>query len=1021
MKISELAVRNYQFTIIVFLMLVVLGIISFIKIPQAEDPEFPIPIFPVIAVYPGASPVDIEQLVVDRIEKSINELEDLKRIKTEIKDGVAVVVVEFTGESDPDKKYDEILRQLNSLRPSMPEGLYSLEAIKIQAGNTNIIQSAIVSESVPYEILGRYAEELRDLISSVPGVRKAEALAYPAREIKVNIDLRKMAQLKLTISRIIAAIQSENTNIPAGSIDVGSRKFNIRTTGGYQSPEDIRNTIIGADNGHVIYLKDVAEVSWGIEDPKYYGRYNGERAAFVIASMKEGFNIHRVRNSIYEVYDDFEKKLPAGLRLERGFDQSQNVRRKLTRLEKDFLFAFLLVLVTLLPLGFRASGTVLFSIPLSLMIGVTGLYFTGFSINQLSIVGGVIALGLLVDDSIVVIENISRWVREGKDPSEAAIGATRQIGTAVLGCTATLIFAFLPLMFLPGMAGKYMRSLPTTIAFVVTGSLFVALTIIPFIASRTLRGNADPRGNIVLRAYHRVINFTYSRALHWSLNNPVKTVTGAALLFVVSLFLIKVIGFSLFPKAGIPQFLITVETPRGSNINETDKAVRFVESILKGRPEVKYFMSNIGKGNPMIYYNSFQKSGQTTLGEVMCEIKPEFLSRLQPFVDWLRDTLNTYPNAKIYVNEFENGMPVDAAIAVRLTGKDLDTLHKYAGIIEDTLRSTPGTIYIKNPLSQSLTDIKVAVNSEKAGMLGIPSVEVDRTIRLALAGIETGKFRDSDGKEYPIMVEQIHRKGSDADKLNNIYVASLTGAMIPLAQIARIEFSDSPTLIQHYNRDRSITVSASVMSGYNTDRLTRQILEKLKRLKLPDGYRLIPAGEIESRRESFAGIWAAILIAVFGIFIILLLEFKTFKGTLIVLSVIPLGIIGGILMLYLTGNTLSFAAAVGFVALIGIEIKNSILLVDFTNQLREEGVPLDEAIQKAGEIRFLPVVLTTLTAVGGLLPIALSGSALYSPLAFVIIGGLITSTLFARLVTPVMYKLIPPEILNVNKNDTVSD
>lgn len=263
------------------------------------------------------------------------------------------------------------------------------------------------------------------------------------------------------------------------------------------------------------------------------------------------------------------------------------------------------------------------------------------------------------------------------------------------------------------------------------------------------------------------------------------------------------------------------------------------------------------------------------------------------------------------------------------------------------------------------------------------------------------------------MVRQVHRGGADIDRLNSIYIASLTGSLVPLSQIARVEFSDSPTVIQHYNRERSITVSASVMTGYNTDRLTRQVLEKLYQLKLPDGYRIIPAGELESRRESFAGIWSAILIAVFGIFTILLLEFKTFKGTLIVLSVIPLGIIGGILMLYITGNTLSFAAAVGFVALIGIEIKNSILLVDFTNQLREEGVSLDEAIQKAGEIRFLPVVLTTLTAVGGLMPIALSGSALYSPLAYVIIGGLITSTLFARLVTPVMYKLIPPEIKTV--------
>jgi multidrug efflux pump subunit AcrB len=1010
MKISELAVRNYQFTIVVFLMLIALGVYSFIKIPQAEDPEFPISIFPVIAIYPGASPVDIEQLVVDKVEKSLNELEDIKSIKTEIKDGVAVVVIEFSADTDPDKKYDEILRQMNSIRPSLPQDLYSLETLKIQAGNTNIIQSALVSDSSSYSELRKYALDLKDEISPVPGVRKAEAVAYPEQELQIAIDLPKIAQLHITVSQIIGAIQSENANIPGGSIEVGSKKFNIKTSGSYQSLEEVKRTIVGSNMGQVVYLKDVADVSWSDEDLKYYGRYNGENAVFIIANMKTGQNIHEMRNNIYKVYDSFEKKLPAGLRLERGFDQSQNVKNKLGRLEKDFLFAFLLVLITLLPLGFRASGIVMISIPLSIMIGITGLYLVGFSINQLSIVGAVIALGLLVDDSIVVVENISRWVRGGAKPFEAAINATKQIGPAVIGCTATLIFAFLPLMFLPGMAGKYMRVLPTSVTFIVLGSLFVAITIIPFIASLIFRGDVDPRGNIVLRGFHKGIDFTYGKALQWSLKNPLKTVTFAALFFFASLFLINLIGFSLFPKAGLPQFFITIETPRGSNIRETDKAVKFVESVLAGKKEIKYYMANIGKGNPMIFYNSFQKSAQTILGEVMVELKPESQKEIVRFIDHLRDTLNSYVNARIYVYEFENGMPVDAAIALRLVGDNLDSIKSYTGKIEGIIRSNEGTIYIKNPLSQSLTDIQIVINTEKAGVFGIPAVEIDRTIRLALAGIIAGKYRDANGKEYSINVRLPKGEANTLESLDKIYISSLSGAQIPLSQLARIEFSNSPTLIQHYNKERSMTVSSFVKTGYSTDRVTKQILAKVDELKLPEGFKLIPSGEIESRKESFGGIGTAILVAIFGIFAILILEFKTFKSTIIVLSVIPLGIIGGLLMLYFTGYTLSFAAAVGFVALIGIEIKNSILLVDFTNQLRQQGTPLDEAIIKAGEIRFLPVLLTTLTAIGGLLPIALGRSALYSPLAWVIVGGLVTSTLLARLVTPVMYKLIPPRV-----------
>ncbi|NSW93226.1 MAG: efflux RND transporter permease subunit [Bacteroidales bacterium] len=1010
MKISELAVRNHQFTIVIFLMLIALGIYSFLKIPQSEDPEFPISIFPVIAVYPGASPSDIEELVVDEIERALNELEDIKRIKTEIKDGVAIIVVEFSADTDPDRKYDEILQKMNDIRPYLPQDLYSLEVMKIQAGNTNIIQSALVSESASYDDLRKLANELKDRLSAVPGVKKAEIFACPEKELTIEVDLAKLSRLRIPVTRIISAIQSENANIPGGSIEAGPLKFNVVTSGNFESVDDVRQIVVGSSAGGLVYLKDVAEVNWGTEELKYYGRFNGEKALFITANMKRAQNIHKVRNSIYSLYDEFEKDMPSGIRLERGFDQSQNVKSKLGRLEKDFLFAFLLVLITLMPLGFRASGIVMTSIPLSILIGVSGLYLVGFSINQLSIVGAVIALGLLVDDSIVVVENISRWVREGTRPFDAAIKATRQIGTAVLGCTATLILAFLPLMFLPGMAGKYMRTLPTSVTFIVLGSLLVALTIIPFLASLVFRGDVDPRGNKILRGLHKAIDFTYGRALKWSLENPVKTVVLAGILFFSSLFLIRLIGFSLFPKAMLPQFLITVETPRGSNINETDRAVRFVESVLAGKQEVNYFMSNIGKGNPMIYYNEFQKSGQSTLGEILCEIKRQKLPEISQFIEELRDTLSNFPNARIYVSEFENGMPVDDAIAIRITGDNLDSLKIYAGKVEDIIRSHNGTTYIRNPLSQSLTDIRLEINSEKAGLLGIPVAEIARTVRISLAGLIAGKFRDSDGKEYNINVRLSENKEDQFSVFERIFVSSLSGAQVPLSQVARLRFSASPTLIQHYNRNRAITVSSSVRTGFNTDKVTKEILAELEKLRLPENYRLIPAGEIESRKESFAGIGTAIIIAVFGIFAVLILEFKTFRSTLIVISVIPLGIIGGLLMLWITGYTLSFAAAIGFVALIGIEIKNSILLVDFTNQLRQKGEPLDEAILKAGEIRFLPVILTTFTAIGGLLPIALGKSSLYSPLAYVIIGGLITSTLLARLVTPVMYKLIPPEV-----------
>jgi multidrug efflux pump subunit AcrB len=565
-------------------------------------------------------------------------------------------------------------------------------------------------------------------------------------------------------------------------------------------------------------------------------------------------------------------------------------------------------------------------------------------------------------------------------------------------------------MFLPGMAGQYMLVLPVTVVYVILGSLFVALTIIPFASSHLLKPTDNPHGNSILRILNKGIDFTYARALQWSLRYPMHTVIIAAILFIGSLGLVPVVGFSLFPKAGMKQFLITIETPKGSTISETDKAVRFVESVVSKKPNIVYYMSNIGKGNPMIYYNTFQKSEQNSLGEVLCEMTSKSQPEITRFLDELRDTLNAYVNARIYVYEFENGSPVDAPIALRVVGDNLDSLQSLSHRIEDIMKTVSGTIYVKNPLSQSLTDMKINVNREKAGIFGIPAIEIDRTVRLALAGINAGNFREQDGTEYPINLRLPREEGKTLESLQHIYVSSLSGEQIPLTHLSSVEFASSPTLIEHYGKERCVTLSSFVKTGYNTDKVTREILSRINDIQLPNGYKVIPTGEIQSRQESFAGIGSAILIAVFGIFAILILEFRTFKGTLIVLSVIPLGIVGGILMLFMTGYNLSFAAAVGFVALIGIEIKNSILLVDFTNQLRQQGTPLNEAIIKAGEIRFLPVLLTTFTAIGGLLPIALSGSGMYSPLAWVIIGGLITSTLLARLVTPVMYKLMPPEV-----------
>lgn len=1010
MTIAGFAVKRYQFTVVLFLMLAVLGLASWNRIPRAEDPVFPIPIYTVVAVYPGATPVDMEQLVVDKIEPRLRSLEHVRKLTSRAEDGLAVVIVEFDPEVDADRKEDEVVREINALRPDLPSALARLDVKRSSSTNVSILQAAIVSETAPYAQLDSLAKLLEDRLTRVRGIKKSERWAAPDRQLQVNVDLERLARLGITPGQLLQAVASDNATIPGGSVDAGARRFNLTPKGRYRTLDEVRQTVIASGPTGVARLRDMADVRWGYDDPAHLGRWNGKRAVFVTAALQDGFNISEVHTRMWPELDRFERALPGGVTLARGFDQAANVNRRLSRLGEDFAIALGLVLLTLLPLGGRASLIVMVSIPLSLAIGVTLLDLTGFSINQLSIVGFVIALGLLVDDSIVVVENITRFMREGKSRTDAAILATKQISVAVVGATATLVFAFLPLANLPGLAGRYIRSLPMAVIFAVLASLFVSLTIVPWLASLLLPAREAHEGNRFLRLLNAGIRHTYAPVLHRALARPGRTLVVSGLLVAASLALVPAVGFSLFPKAGTPQFLIDIETPEGASLAETDKAARFAERTVMARKQIRGVFTNVGKDNPFVYYNVNQRSERSNRAQLFVLLREYDPAYTPAMVDSLRAALATYPGARLEVHEFENGPPIDAPIAMRVEGSDLDSLRVVAARIAAVMTATPGSQYVRNPLELLRTDLAMLVDRQKAGLLGVATAELDRTVRLGAAGLEAGKFRAGDGREYPITL-RLPRDGRPTPAiLDRVQVASTTGAMIPLRELASIGFRSSPTLIDHRDEQRVVTVTSSVRTGFNTDRVTKAVLAKLDTVQMPSGYRLVPAGEIESRQESFGGIGSAVIVAVFGILAILVLEFHSFRTTLVVASVIPLGLVGGIVALLLSGNTLSFTAMIGFVALVGIEIKTSILLVDFTDELRRQGYSLDDAIQRAGEVRFVPIVLTTMTAIGGLLPLALQGSSLYSPLAWVIIGGLVSSTLIARLVTPVMYRLLAPPL-----------
>ncbi|MBK7938694.1 MAG: efflux RND transporter permease subunit [Lewinellaceae bacterium] len=504
-------------------------------------------------------------------------------------------------------------------------------------------------------------------------------------------------------------------------------------------------------------------------------------------------------------------------------------------------------------------------------------------------------------------------------------------------------------------------------------------------------------------------------------------------------------------------FYIDVEMAAGSNLEQTNRTVQMVDSVLNeytapgfrssefgirnvgfsakktntaaetgaeteiqnpkytgGKAKITWYASNAGRGNPRIYYNVIRENEAADYGQIFVQLEDETPPPVKiALLDELREKFKNTPGAVINVKNFEQGPPIEAPIVIRVFGENLDTLRSIAGRVETFISETEGTMYVDNPIATVKTDLQVKINKDKAATLGIPVAEIERMIRLAIAGLNVGNFTAAaDGEAYNLTVS-IPKSGvfANLDVLKNLYINNVFGTAIPLSQVAEIQFKPSPNYIQHYDKDRFTAVTAFVKSGFYTAEINSKIKEKMKSLAFPAGYTYVVAGEEESAKRSFGGLGTIIMITIFGLLAVLILEFKTFRSTVIVLSVIPLGIIGAILILLATGYPFSFTVVVGLIALMGIEVKNSILLVDFTNQLRAEGRSLDDAIQEAGEIRFVPILLTSLTAIGGLLPIAIEENPLYSPLSYVLIGGLISSTLLSRIVTPVLYKLLAPRVV----------
>ncbi len=1011
MNIPKFSIDNFQFTITAFVFLIFMGISSFLTMPQSEDPVMDIPGVTVIAIYPGASPQDIESSVAEPIENAINEMDDVKEIVTTINDGLVFMLVDFTYGVDPDDKFEEAQAKIRGLQADLPKDLYRIDVEKQTTSSVAIYQMALVSNTASYAQLESEAKRIQKVVEKVNGVRKLKIEAFPDQEVRIALNPVKMKQMNVSIDDIEQAFQSNNANIPGGAIKISQKLFNIKTSGAYSNLDQIKNTVVGSHQGTIIYLKNIASVFMDYQDERWLARYNGDRSLVLTVQQKEGFNIFDVANPIREKLNSLQ--LANDIQIEYVFDQAAGVEKRVSGFSNNLLQGILLVgLIILLVLGFRSASLVMIAIPTSIIIGLWFVNYFQLGLQQMSIAGLVVALGLLVDNSIAIIENIERFLAQGLSPREAAIKGTNQLVTPLLSATLTTVLAFVPIIMMPETVGDFIKALPVTVIATLAASFITAITLTPFIASKILKAKPPKVANTPnfgLSLLQKFVQGPYRSTLQWATKRKGLTIGFAAASFVGSLLLFPYVGVSFFPKAEKAQFRITINLPNDSNLDATDEVVRYVEGVLEEKDAVDYYASNVGHGNPRIYYNIFPKNYVSNYGELLVILKEYDVDAFYDLLEELRLEFSTYPNARIDVREFAQGPPTEAPIAIKIYGNDLDKLQSYSRQVESLALEHPGAINVANSLASNRTDIFFNINRDKAMIYGVPVHVVDKTIRSYVNGSTIGKLRNKDAEEYNVVMRYDFDEELKLEDFDKISVRSLANQTIPLKQLARMEFAPAPTQIGHLNTDRVASVLGDVANNFTLDEVVNDLSAKLDQLDWEEGYSYEFKGELEEREESFGGLGVASLMALILILGVLIIQFKSFTQPLIIFSALPLAVIGSILTLYIVGVSFSFTAFIGLISLIGIAINNSIVLVDFANRMREEGKSSLEAAQLAGEVRFIPIVMTTLTTILGLLPLTLAGGSMWAPMGWTIIGGLLTSTFFVLLLVPILYQMFTPK------------
>ena len=1019
MKIPEIAVRRKVSTAMLAMILVVLGFIAFASLGLDFFPDIEFPTVSVVTTYSGASSEDIENTITRPLEQIINTISRVKEVDSMTTEGASVIMVEFEWGTNLDFAAQDIRDQIGLYRNFIPEDASDPLVVKFNLGQMPIIFGGITADRPTLELKELIEDEVAPRLERIDGVASAQVFSMDTREILVAVDKAALESRNISLDQILMALSMENLNLPAGRVTERHSEYLLRTLGEFKKLDDIRNTIISStQTGQPIYLTDVAEVRDTLKDTRLISRTQGEKAVFYFISKRSGANTVTTAQAVNRELDRILQTLPPDVTFHPFMDQADMIQSVVRRTGNNALVGGILAIffIFIFLRNWRPTFTIALAIPLSVITTFIAFYLAGYTINLLTLGGLALGIGMLVDNAIVVIENIFRHMEEGENREEAAKKGASEVGMAITASTLTTIAVFFPMVFAQGITGRLTRGLALAIAFSLLASLFVALTVVPMVASVLFKANNrqdEERKNKRKIQFEKARNF-YRNLLHKALKRRGLVLSGTLGLLALSFAIVPFLGTEFMPAMDREMIMLQVKMPVGTSLEETNRVVTMVERLMTQEPEVVNVSVQVGsqaEENPADMAGGMSTTGshEGLLWVGLTPLRERDLSDVE-VMEKIRRKLPKLKDVKFESLDLGQAMMggATAPVEIKIFGKEINILKEIGDNVVERIRDVEGLRDVTHSLAEGKPEYHITIEREKASRMGLKVSQVGNAIQTATLGKIATRFREGN-EEIDIRVRLEEKFRDNLEDIRSIPIMTSLNTMVSLGEVAIITQGEGPIRINRENQARVITVTGNIV-GRDLGSVVRDIKARIADIErgLPAGYFTEFGGQFEQMQEAFLIMAAAFALATLLVYMIMASQFESFRHPFVIMFTIPLSIIGVIVALLVSGRPVSLPVLIGFIILGGIAVNNGIVMVDYINQLKQRGVDKKEAILQACVVRLRPVLITALTTIMGMLPMAISvseGAEMRAPMAITVVGGLAATTFLTLFIIPIIYSL----------------